>query len=360
MDHITNNTTNYINTLEDIKQRIKTAQIKAHLSVNREMLILYWQIGNTILDRQEQEGWGTKITRKLSEDLRKAFPNMKGFSYTNLRYMQRFADTYPDLLICQAPLGKFEKDQEIFYSNCANIILNITWYHNITLLDKLQNKEKRLWYARKTIENGWSRNILLLQIKSNLYKRQADKEIKTNNFQTTLPENNSDLANDIFKDEYNFDFIDAPHGKLKERTIEKALIDDVIKFLLELGKGFSFVGKQYHLEAANKDYYCDLLFYHLDLRSFIIIELKTTEFKPEYAGKMVFYLAQIDKKLKKDTDNYSIGIILCPNSPANKEIQEDTISYITKPMGVAGYELADKKQELPKELKPLEDLKKLI
>ena len=246
MDHITNNTTNYLKTLEDIKQRVKTAQIKAHLSVNREMLILYWQIGKTILDKQKQEGWGTKITRKLSEDLRKEFSNIRGFSYTNLRYMQRFADTYPDLLICPQSVGKLEN--KVFYSNYANLILGIPWGHNREIIDRLETLEKRLWYAKKTIENGWSRNILSLQIKSNLYERQADKEIKTNNFQTTLPENNSDLANDIFKDEYNFDFIDAPNGKLKEARLEKALIDDIIKFLLELGKGFAFIGKQYHLK----------------------------------------------------------------------------------------------------------------
>lgn len=373
---------NYLLTLEDIKQKIKTAQIKAHLSVNKEMLILYWQIGKAILEKQEKEGWGAKITRKLSEDLGKAFPNMKGFSYTNVRYMQRFAENYSDLLICQQfadklKNGKFmhqtgaqieEKaicpqavgklEESIFYSDYADSILSIPWGHNREILDKTKDKKQGIWYAQQTIKNGWSRNVLMLQIQSNLYDRQANKEIKTNNFQITLPQENSDLANDIFKDEYNFEFIDNAKGRLAERELEKGLVDNVIKFLTELGVGFSFVGKQYHLEVGEEDYYIDLLFYHLELRSFIVIELKTTKFKPEYAGKMAFYLSQIDKKLKKPIDNNSIGIILCPKS-ANKEVQE-TINYITKPMGVAGYELAEDKKELPKELKPIEKLKKLL
>jgi len=172
----------------------------------------------------------------------------------------------------------------------------------------VKDKAQRLWYAQQTIKNGWSRNVLLLQIQSKLYERQANKEVKTNNFQITLPEEQSDLANDIFKDKYNFEFIDNVQSRLAERAIEKALIDDIIKFLTELGKGFAFVGKQYNLEEGDKDFYIDLLFYHLELRSFIVIELKTTEFKPEYAGKMAFYLAQIDRKLKKDIPKELEGI----------------------------------------------------
>ena len=200
--------------------------------------------------------------------------------------------------------------------------------------------------------------MLMIQIDSNLYDRQVVKEIKVNNFSLTLPEQDSDLASDIFKDEYNFEFIDNSKGRLKERALEKALVDDVIKFLTELGQGFAFVGKQYKVETSDEDYYIDLLFYHLELRSYIIIELKTTKFKPEYAGKMAFYLSQVDKNIKKDRDSDSIGIILCPNS-LSKEARE-TINYITKPMGVAGYQLAEDKKVLPKELKSLEDLKKLI
>ena len=359
MNHITSNTTNYLKTLEDIKQRVKTAQIKAHLSVNKEMLILYWQIGNTILDRQEQEGWGTKITQKLSEDLKKEFPNMKGFSYTNLRYMQRFAKTYKNLLICHQAEGKLKNSSQIFYAQYANIILGIPWRHNTEIIDKVKDKSKRLWYAKQTIKHGWSRSVLEYQIRVNLYDKQAIKEIKTNNFEITLPNQTSDLAREIFKDEYNLEFVENSQGDLKERQLENALIDDIIKFLTELGKGFAFVGKQYHLEVDDEDLYIDLLFYHLELKCYIVIDLKTTKFKAEYAGKMALYLAEVDENLKKETDNYSIGVILCPNSQNSQKAQK-VVNYITKPMSVAGYKLANNRQEIPKELKPLEDLKKLI
>lgn len=353
----------YLLSLEDIKNKVKTAQIKAHLSVNKEMLILYWQIGKIIIEQRKTQKWGSKIIEQLAKDLKSEFNTIKGFSSTNLKYMALFAENYSDLLIIkdERQIGQQPADQletKYFVNDKVSVFVNIPWFHNVEILSKVKYNQQRLWYAEQTIKNGWSRNVLMLQIQSNLYDRQANKEIKTNNFQITLPDNNSDLANDIFKDEYNFEFIDNTKGRLKERAIEKALIDDVIKFLTELGAGFAFVGKQYHLEAGDEDYYIDLLFYHLELRSFIIIELKTTKFKPEYAGKMAFYLSQIDKKLKKDADNDSIGIILCPQS-TNKEAQE-TINYITKPIGIAGYQLAENNKELPKELKPLEELKKLI
>jgi predicted nuclease of restriction endonuclease-like (RecB) superfamily len=286
---------------------------------------------------------------------------MKGFSARNLRRMKLFAEEYTELrdhnsnrpqAVAKLPLQ--EKNEE----NWQQAVTSLPWGHNIELISKVKDKQQRFWYAQKAVENGWSRFVLTTQIETNLYSRQAINEVKTNNFTLTLPENDSDLASEIFKDEYNFEFIDNSKGRLKEREIEKNLIDNVIKFLTELGKGFAFVGKQYHIEAGDDDYYIDLLFYHLELRSYIIIELKTTKFKPEYAGKMAFYLSQVDKKLKKDIDNNSIGIILCKESK-NREVQE-TINYITKPMGVAGYQLAENKRELPKELKAVEDLKKII
>jgi predicted nuclease of restriction endonuclease-like (RecB) superfamily len=351
----------YLQTIEDLKAKINTAQIKAHLSVNKEMIILYWQIGKTILDKQSQESWGSKITKKLSEDLTKSFPNMKGFSYTNLRYMQRFSETYPDLLICPQSAGKLakEKNQQIFYSDYSQKILGIPWGHNREILDKLKESEQRLWYANQVIENGWSRNVLVTQIKTDLYSRQAQKEIKSNNFHLTLPEVSSDLANEIFKDEYNFEFIDNSKGRLKERALEDALIDDVIKFLTELGKGFAFVGKQYHFEVDGDDFYTDLLFYHIKLKSYIVIELKTGKFKPEYVGKMGFYLACVDDYLKDKNDNNSIGIILCQDENSKKQVQDKSLRCMIRPIGVSGYSLAGK-GELPKELEPLRELKKLI
>ena len=336
----------YLQTLEEIKKKVHSAQMRAHLAVNREMIILYWQIGKTILEKQEKNKWGSKVIERLSKDLSKDFLHMKGFSKRNLEFMQQFASTYQNVI-----------PKQLVSEIVLPPIFNIPWGHNIAIMQKIGDISECLWYAQKTIENSWSRNVLAIQIQSNLYKRQAIKEVKVNNFALTLPEENSDLANDIFKDEYNFEFIDNSKGRLAERAIEKALIDDVIKFLTELGQGFAFVGKQYHLEAGDEDYYIDLLFYHLKLRSYIIIELKTTKFKPEYAGKMAFYLSQIDKKLKSEVDNNSIGIILCPD-PSSDEVRE-TINYITKPMGVAGYQLAEDKKEIPEELKALEELKKI-
>jgi predicted nuclease of restriction endonuclease-like (RecB) superfamily len=309
------------------------------------------------LDQRKSQSWGSKVIEKLAQDLKTEFSTMKGFSTTNLKYMASFAENYPELLVIgQESLDQFE--ESYFVNEKLRIIFSITWYHNLCLLHDVKGRKERLWYAEQVVKDGWSRNVLSFQIKSNLYDRQAKKEIKVNNFQITLPSNDSDLANDIFKDEYNFEFIDNAQGGLKERALENALIDDVIKFLTELGKGFAFVGKQYHVEVDDEDYFIDLLFYHLELRCFIVIELKTTKFKPEYAGKMAFYLSQVDKKLKKKNDSNSIGIILCPESK-NKQAQE-TINFITKPMGVAGYQLAEDKKELPKELKPLSELQKLM
>ena len=254
---ITENKT-YLQTLEDIKSKIKSAQIKAHLAVNKEMLILYWQIGKTILEKQETEGWGAKITKKLSEDLVKEFTNMKGFSYTNVRYMQRFAESYPDLLICPQPAGKLKNDKNLqekvinqevirFVNDKLHSILNVPWGHNREILDKTDNLEQKLWYATKTIENGWSRNVLVHQITTDLYQRQAKKSIKTNNFNQTLSIEDSEALQELVKDEYNLEFIDNIEGLIKERKLETAIVDNIVKFLLELGKGFAFVGKQYHL-----------------------------------------------------------------------------------------------------------------
>ncbi|MFT4718550.1 MAG: putative nuclease of restriction endonuclease-like (RecB) superfamily [Rickettsiales bacterium] len=215
---------NYLQTLEDIKQRVKTAQIKAHLSVNKEMIILYWQIGKTILERQSEYGWGVSIIDNLSQDLKKEFGTLKGFSSRNLRDMKKFASEYLELFI-------IDSDD---YSIWQQLVANLPWGHNIKLISSIKDKKQRLWYAQKTIEYGWSRNMLMIQIDSNLYDRQAIKEIKVNNFSLTLPEQDSDLASDIFKDEYNFEFIDNSKGRLKERALEKALVDNVIKFLTEL------------------------------------------------------------------------------------------------------------------------------
>ena len=309
----------YIKTLENIKSVIRVAQIKASLAVNSELIILYWNIGKIILQQQKEQGWGAKVIENISKDLQNFFPNMKGLSYRNLNYMRKFAETYPDFSIVQ------------------QLVAQLPWGQNIWLMDKLDTNEKRVWYAQKAIENGWSRNILSMQIESNLYERQ-DSENKVNNFTLTLPKPQSDLANELLKDKYVFDFLEISE-QAKEREVEQGLVKNLKKFLLELGKGFAFVGEQYHLSVSNQDYYLDLLFYHTKLHAYVVFELKIGEFLPEYAGKMNFYLNAVDEQVKTEADNPSIGVILCKSK--DKIIAEYSIKDMTKPIGIAEYTLTN-------------------
>ncbi len=242
----------YDDFLQELKERIRSAQVKAALSVNRELVLLYWQIGRETIIRQQQQGWGAKVIERLARDLKAAFPDMKGFSVRNLKYMRAFAEAYPDEQIVQQAAAL------------------IPWFHNCVILDKVKNKFEREWYIQKTIENGWSRNILVHQIESGLYHRQGKA---TTNFENTLPKPQSELAQQLLKDPYNFDFLSLGKEAL-ERDLEKALIEHIRDFLLELGVGFAFVGSQYHLEVGNQDFYIDLLFYHLHLRCYVVIDLK--------------------------------------------------------------------------------------
>ncbi len=314
----------YETLLQSLKQRIAAAQVKAVLAVNRELVLLYWQIGRDILERQEKQGWGAKVIDRLSKDLRSAFPEMKGFSTRNLKYMRALAENYPDEQFVQEALAQ------------------ITWYHNITLLDKVKDQEEREFYIRQTIEHGWSRNILVWQIESKLFERQGKA---VTNFELTLPKPQSDLANQLLKDPYNFDFLTL-HDEAVERDLENALIANIRKFLLELGVGFAFVGSQYHLEIGEQDFYIDLLFYHLKLRCFVVIDLKTGEFKPEFAGKMNFYLSAVDDLLKHEKDEPSLGLILCKSK--NKLIAEYALRDLKKPIGVSEMLIL---QALPENLK---------
>lgn len=254
--------------LKSLKQRIRETQLKAAIAANRELILLYWDIGFQILGRQDAEGWGAKIVDRLAADLKHEFPDMKGFSSRNLKYMRTFAKHYPD--------RKFVQE----------VLAQITWYHNIAIFEKIKESNEREWYIYKTIENGWSRDILVLQIENHLYQRQG-KGIS--NFSHTLPHPQTDLAQQTLKDPYIFDFLMLGE-EAAERDIERQLTFHITQFLLELGAGFAFVGRQYHLEISGKDYYIDLLFYHLKLRCYIVIDLKAKDFKPEYAGKLNFYL----------------------------------------------------------------------
>ncbi|NEO34532.1 MAG: DUF1016 domain-containing protein [Symploca sp. SIO3C6] len=312
---------NYAAFLDGLKQHIRNAQVKAALAVNQELVLLYWTIGKDILAKQKAEGWGSKVIERLSNDLKQAFPNMKGFSRSNLMYMRAFAEAWPELQIVQEVLGQ------------------IPWYHNIGLLDKLKKPKERLWYARKTIENGWSRNVLVIQIERNLYKRQGGA---ITNFDRTLPETQSDLAQSLLKSEYNFEFLDL-REKAQERELEQALVERIKEFLLELGVGFAFVGSQYRLEVEGDEYFIDLLFYHLQLRCYVVIDLKVTEFKPEYTGKMNFYVSAVDDLLRHADDQPTIGIVLCRSK--KKTVAEYSLRNVSTPIAISTHKLPEKLQD---------------
>jgi predicted nuclease of restriction endonuclease-like (RecB) superfamily len=306
-----------------LKERIRHAQLQAILSVNRELILLYWQIGRDILNRQQQHGWGAKVIDRLAADLRRAFPDIKGFSSRNLKYMRAFASAYSD---------------EQFVQQLA---AQIPWFHNCVLLEKVKKPIERKWYIHQTLQQGWSRNILVHQIESGLYHRQG-KAIS--NFDRTLPKPQSELAEQLLKDPYCFDFLSL-NEKATESDLEKALINHLKDFLLELGVGFAFVGNQYHLEIGEQDFYLDLLFYHLRLRCFVVIDLKIGDFKPEYSGKMNFYLSAVDDLLAHQDDQPSIGMILCKSK--NKTIVEYALHDLNKPIGVSTYQLT---KALPEQL----------
>lgn len=307
--------TDYNNFLHDLKHRIRSARTRAALAANRELILLYWQIGRDILERQEREGWGAKIIERLAKDLRAEFPDMKGFSPRNLKYMRKFAETWPDEQFVQ------------------QLVAQLPWGHNVRILDQLKTPEEREWYIRKAFEHGWSRDILVMQIESRLFHRQG-KAI--NNFAATLPPLQSDLASQVLKDPYLFDFFSVG-GEAHEREIERELVQHITSFLLELGAGFSYVGRQVHLEVEGEDFYIDLLFYHLKLRCYVVIELKATAFKPEYAGKLNFYLSAVDATMRHENDNPSIGLILCKDRKGL--IAEYALKDISKPVGVSEYQL---------------------
>lgn len=315
---------NYANWLADLKQRIQSAQQRATLSVNRELILLYWQIGRDILERQQVQGWGAKVIDQLAKDLTSAFPDMKGFSRRNLLYMRSFAEKWPDLEFVQQAVAQ------------------IPWGHNILIIAKCASVAEARFYIEQTLEQGWSRDVLALQLKSNLFAR-AGKAVT--NFSRTLPLPQSDLAQQTLKDPYTFDFM-AMTAPYNERDVERQLTQHITQFLLELGKGFAFIGRQYHLEIAGNDYYIDLLFYHVTLKCYVVVELKNRKFIPEYAGKLNFYLSAVDSLLKRDDDQPTIGLLLCRDKN-NIEV-EFALRDMNKPMGVSEYTLVE---TLPDNLK---------
>jgi predicted nuclease of restriction endonuclease-like (RecB) superfamily len=308
---------NYAEFLRDLKSRIRQSQLKAAVSVNRELVLLYWQIGRDILERQDEEGWGSKVIDRLSRDLKVEFPETKGFSTRNLKYMRVFAKEFPDSSIVQ------------------QLAAQIPWYHTCMLIDKVKDPTERRWYIQKTIKHGWSRNVLALQIETNLYHRQGGA---ITNFHETLPPTQSDLAQSLLKSEYNLEFLQLKE-KAHERELEVALVNHIQKFLLELGVGFSFMGRQYRVEVGNSEFFIDLLFYHVRLRCYVVIELKTTEFRPEYTGKINFYVNVINDKCRHPDDKPTIGIVLCRSH--NEAVVQYALQGFSQPIGVATYQLTD-------------------
>lgn len=330
------NNKEYFETIESIKNEIKSAQYKAAVSVNRELIMLYYNIGKVI---NAHKTWGSKFIDNLAADIKLSFPNTTGYSARNLKYMAKFAATYPDIEFVQT------------------VSAQITWSHNVALLDKVKDDNIRVWYMQKTIENGWSHSVLIHKIESGLYERQAIAE-KISNFENRLASPQSELAVQTMKDPYIFDFIPFKEDMV-ERDIEQALVKDITKLLLELGTGFAFLGNQYHLNVGGDDFYIDLLFYNLNLRCYIVIELKTGEFKPEYAGQLNFYLSAVDGMLKKDNDNSSIGLLLCKSK--NALVAEYALKDMSKPIGVSEYKITNSLPEgLSRQLPSIEDIQKRI
>jgi len=349
----------YADLLGDIKARIRQAQLKASLSANAELILMYWDIGRMVHERQQKEGWGTGIIPRLAKDIRNELPEIKGFSERNIKRMLRFYREYSGAFpIVPQPVAQLQATENQHFikgpqpvaqmpdgnplSNLQQLVAQIPWGHNIQLMEKVKDLPSRLWYMQQTIEQGWSRDVLGLMIKNNAHKRQGKA---VTNFRQRLPDPQSDLAQQVLKDPYIFDFLTLAEP-FQERELEVGLVRHLEKFLLELGQGFAFVGRQYHLEVSDKDFYLDLLFYHLKLRCFVVIDLKKGDFKPEYAGKVNFYCSVVDERLKHETDQLTIGLILCQTK--DRILAEYALRDIHKPIGVSDYELT---RALPENLK---------
>jgi predicted nuclease of restriction endonuclease-like (RecB) superfamily len=316
----------YARVLKNIKVRVQRERLQVVLAANAAMVQLYWDIGNMILGRQNEAGWGAKIIDRLSADLRDAYPEMQGFSPRNLLFMRSFAATYPDPQIVK------------------QLVSQLPWGHIVRLMQRVKDGDARQWYMREAIRHGWSRSVLEVQIDGNAHRRTGRTQ---NNFEATLPPADSDLAGQVFKDPYLFDFLGTADPR-REREVEQALVDHIQRFLLELGTGFALVGRQVHLEVGNEDFYIDLLFYHLKLRRYIVIELKATAFDPGFVGQLNLYLSAVDDLLRHPDDRPTIGLLLCQSK--NKIVVEYALRHLQRPIGVAEWETRLVEQ-LPDELK---------
>lgn len=332
----------YTELLADIKKRISTAQVRAMSAANEGLLRLYWEIGGLLIERQKKHGWGAAVLPRLAEDLQHDV-GAKGFSVRNMRLMVQFRREYPDLFSIRPPtVAEVGAGSSIPIRQQA--VAELPWGHTIHLMQKVKDRSTRVWYAEKAVEHGWSRAVLSMQISGRLHERHG---MAVSNFEATLPGAQSDLARELLKDPYIFDFLTLDPA-FRERELEAGLLKHLQRFLIELGAGFAFVGSQVHLEVGGEDFYLDLLFYHLKLRCFVVVDLKIGGFKPEHAGKMNFYLNVVDEKMRHEDDAPCIGLILCQEK--NRVVAEYSLRGIDKAIGVSAYEL---KRSLPKDLQSL-------
>jgi predicted nuclease of restriction endonuclease-like (RecB) superfamily len=349
---------------KSIEQLIEISKLRAAINVNADTLKLYWNIGNSILQKQKEKGWGKKVIEQLSKDLTNRFPNDRGYSVRNLGYMKYFAQEYPDFPILQVPLAKL-KGQAIRQVSLAKLgdkeqefvqvpLAQITWYHHISLLTKVKDNIERAYYITETAHNGWSRDVMMMQI-NNGYINAKGHAI--NNFDNVLPSPQSDLARYIFKDPYNFSFL-GTMALQNELDIEKTLTDKVTDFLLEMGQGFAYIGRQYHISVDDDDYYIDILMYHLKLHCYVVVELKAIEFKPEFISKLNFYISAVDEYVKSPEDKPTIGLLLCRNKSAKKV--EFSLRGVTQPMGIAQYDTEKLFSDVASSLPQIEDLEAIL
>lgn len=350
--HLKNN--HYKDFIKDIKSKILTSQIKASIKVNVELLKLYWELGKIIVEKQKESSWGDDLITNISNDLQKEFPELKGFSSRNIKYMRQWYIFFSNgqQTVAQIEKKEFTKRQQLV-AKFNNEIFQVPWGHNIVIVTKIKNLDEANFYINKIIENNWSRSVLIHQIESKLYNRKAQS---ITNFKYKLPDIHSDLAIQALKDPYCFDFLNLT-SKHNEKELEDALIDNMTQFLLELGQGFSFVGRQYKLNIGGDDFRIDLLFYNIKLHCYVVVELKTDKFKPEYAGKLNFYVSSIDAEIKGELDNPTIGILICKSK--NDTVVEYALKDMSKPLGISEYQLT---QILPTEfessLPSIEDIEK--
>ena len=331
------NSNEYFEVLSDIKKTLIVTRNKIVVSANKDLVLMYYNIGIKLIENNK---WGSSFIDTLAKDLKIEFPTIKGMSARNLRYMQKFA-------------AEFDNDEFLQHH-----VAKLPWTSITTIMDQVKDKKQRKWYITESIHNGWARPVIIHQIASKLYERQALLEDKTTNFDETLPSPNNEQAKELLKNPYIFDFISADND-LKELDIESELTTNITKLLLELGNGFAFVGRQYHLEIENEDYYLDLLFYNLKVKSYVVIELKTTEFKPEYIGKLNFYLSAVDKYIKSENDNPTFGILLCKDK--KKVTAELALKDVNKPIGVSEYKiLSEIPHFLENTLPSIEDIEKRL